>query len=112
MGSGREYLVTKIDRLSEFVFMYQPDCAIHWAMIAILVLFAAAFAVFTLVMKKKLLACIACGVCGAATIVLAFFAGCVICTVFTVINLVVIAAGTLYTLFFAKEDDTVKAPQE
>ncbi|MBQ0125394.1 MAG: hypothetical protein KBS59_03615, partial [Clostridiales bacterium] len=110
------YLVTVIDRLSEFAFFtdaekghgnVQPEGnpeGIHFVLIAILAAFIGAFVVFTFVFKKKLIALIACGACAVLAIFFAFFGGCGVCTAFTVIDIVVPAGCSVWLKFDMLKD--------
>ena len=102
------YLVTRLDRFSEFVFIYKPICIMHWPFVCVLVVFLISFLAFT-ILKRDVLVFVVCGICGAAVVALAFFGGCTVCTIFTIIDTVCISSGTMYTVmkkYSSDDDDT------
>lgn len=82
--SGDGYLITKLDRFSEFAFLYVPDCNTHWISLVILGIFAFLFILSLLMFGSKPFVLISCAICVAAEGAMLFLCGCALCPVFAI----------------------------
>ena len=92
------YIVTKVDRLSKFVYLYQPKCYLHWAALALLGAYAIAYVLFCLLGEDKVKLLITAILLEIAEALIVFFAGCVYCYIVAAAAFVCIGVCTVRRL--------------
>lgn len=102
--SGDGYLVTKLERFSEFAFIYSPECSTHWISLGILGIFAVLMALSLFLFGSKLFVLISGVICIAAEGVMLLLCGCALCPVFAIGGMVIAAGSTVFVLLKKKKN--------
>jgi|GEM_PF-4332905 len=100
-----DYLITRIDRLSEFAFITEAKCCVHWIMLALAVLFIAFVLVCFFVFRKKkhdLMTIIGIAVYVVGIVVTAILGNCTACVVWTIINAVLAVLGAAFFALYER----------